>query len=85
MKKNTILAIIAISLLASTGIQFLRHEANVGLILGGALAFIFGPYIFASIIKYKNKLFSWVFTDKSFLFTYLVIWFILIVLNIASK
>lgn len=85
MKRNTILAIIAISIIASSGIQFLRHEANVGSILGGALAFIFGPFIITSLIKYINKLLTWDFTDKSFLVTFLVVWCIFFVLNIAAK
>lgn len=85
MKRNTIISIIAISLFATTGIQFLRQEANVGSILGGALAFIFGPFIITSLIKYINKLLSWDFTDKSFLVTFLVVWCIFFVLNIAAK
>jgi hypothetical protein len=72
------------SILASTGIQILRNETNIGGIFGGALALILGPYLITMFVKYLNNSFKWSFTEKSFLVTFTIVWCIFILLNITG-
>jgi hypothetical protein len=83
VKRNSLFVLITVSVIASTIIQVQGKESNIGSILGGAIAFIFVPYVISSLIKYGFKISSWNlnFQDKSFLKTFIVIWSIWVLLS----
>lgn len=84
MTKPITSKIIIASILASALIQTFKGDFNWPLVLGGAFAFILGPFIVATIVKLINKVLSREFTDKSFLKTFLITWIILVLLNFLS-
>lgn len=85
MKRNTLINLAVISLLASTGIQIIRNNINIGLILGGAIAFILGSYLIASLSRFVSKSFSWRYSDKANSYVLFSSWLILVLLNILGS
>jgi hypothetical protein len=78
-----IISTIIVTILISAHIK----DYQIGSILGRALALIIGPYLFASLIRHGIKISSWNlnFEDKSFKKTFVILWFIYIILNVIGS
>ncbi len=82
-RTRSIQLLVIITLIVSFLIGFISEDNQIGSIIGRALALIFGPYLIASLIRYGIKLSSWNlnFEDNSFKRTFVILWFIYVILN----
>ena len=79
--------LVFVSIIASLFIRVNSGDDKTASILGGALALIIGPYIFASLIRYGIKISKWNFNfdDKSFLKSYIILWCIYVALYLFGS
>ncbi len=82
-RTRSIQLLVIITLIVSFLIGFISEDNQIGSIFGRALALILGPYLIASLIRYGIKLSSWNlnFEDNSFKRTFVILWFIYVILN----
>jgi uncharacterized BrkB/YihY/UPF0761 family membrane protein len=85
MSKKVIISFVVISVFASILIQYLRNDLNIGAIIGGAAAFVIGPYILSLLMRFLNKLFRRTPDEKSFITTYSIFWIGYFILNILGQ
>jgi len=84
MSKKVIISFVVISVFASILIQYLRNDLNIGAIIGGAAAFLIGPYILSHFVRFLYKLVRRTHNEQSFITTYSTFWLGYFILNILG-
>ena len=85
MSRNVIIGFTAISIFASILVQYLSNDLSVGTVIGGAVAFLIGPYALTLFVRFFIKTIRSTPDEKSFLTTYSIFWLGFFILNILGK
>jgi hypothetical protein len=86
-RKRYLFLPLIISLPISTITAMIRNDNRIFSLIGGTISLILFPYLIASIIKYRISFskWHWNFENKSFLLTFIIVWMIFVLFDLAQS
>jgi hypothetical protein len=86
-RKRYLFLPLIISLPISTISAIIRNDNRIFSLIGGTISLILFPYLIASIIKYRFTFskWHWNFESKSFLTTFIIVWVIFVLFDLAQS
>ena len=86
-RKRYLFLPLIVSLPISTISAIIRNDTRIFSIIGGTISLIIFPYLIASIIKYRFAFskWHWNFENKPFLQTFIIVWMIFVLFDLAES